>query len=113
MAKLSEWVVKQQRLVNRDRLLGDDGELFLQMPSNGTKTWVIEYELNSSRTKYTIGRYSRNGGQGDSISSLAKERPAVLGASSCDCRQLEGGLKSRAQSSRRMGGMVTRRPRAA
>ena len=41
MAKLSEWVVKQQRLVNRDRLLGDDGELFLQMPSNGTKTWVI------------------------------------------------------------------------
>ena len=61
--------MKQQRPVNRDRLLGDDGELFLQMPSNGTKTWVIEYELNSSRTKYTIGRYSRNGAQGDSISA--------------------------------------------
>lgn len=52
----------------RDRLLGDGDGLFLRIRPNGTKTWVIEYELEGSRTKYTIGGYSRDGAPGESIS---------------------------------------------
>ncbi len=52
----------------RDRLLGDGDGLFLRVRPHGTKTWVIEYEFNGVRTKYTIGGYSRNGAPGGSIS---------------------------------------------
>jgi integrase len=51
----------------RDRLLGDGDGLFLRIRPHGTKTWVIEYEFQGSRTKYTIGGYSRNGAPGESI----------------------------------------------
>ena len=53
----------------RDRLLGDGDGLFLRVRPHGTKTWVIEYEFQGQRTKYTIGGYSRDGASGDSISS--------------------------------------------
>lgn len=39
------------------------------MRPHRTKTWVIEYELQGQRTKYTIGGYSRDGAPGESISS--------------------------------------------
>jgi len=51
----------------RDRLLGDGDGLFLRVRPHGTKTWVIEYEFQGSRTKYTIGGYSREGAPGESI----------------------------------------------
>lgn len=51
----------------RDRLLGDGDGLFLRIRPHGTKTWVIEYEFQGSRTKYTIGGYSRKGAPGESI----------------------------------------------
>lgn len=51
----------------RDRLLGDGDGLFLRVRPHGTKTWVIEYEHQSKRTKYTIGGYSRDGAPGNSI----------------------------------------------
>ena len=51
----------------RDRLLGDGDGLFLRVRPHGTKTWVIEYEFEGRRTKYTIGGYSRNGALGESI----------------------------------------------
>lgn len=51
----------------RDRLLGDGDGLFLRIRPHGTKTWVVEYEFQGSRTKYTIGGYSRNGAPGESI----------------------------------------------
>ncbi len=51
----------------RDRLLGDGDGLFLRVRPHGTKTWVIEYELQGRRTKYTIGGYSRSGAPGESI----------------------------------------------
>lgn len=51
----------------RDRLLGDGDGLFLRVRPHGTKTWVIEYEHQSKRTKYTIGVYSRDGASGKSI----------------------------------------------
>lgn len=51
----------------RDRLIGDGDGLFLRVRPHGTKTWVIEYEFQGSRTKYTIGGYSRNGAPGESI----------------------------------------------
>lgn len=51
----------------RDRLLGDGDGLFLRLRPHGTKTWVIEYEFQGSRTKYTIGGYSREGAPGESI----------------------------------------------
>lgn len=50
-----------------DRLLGDGDGLFLRVRTHGTKTWVIEYEHQGKRTKYTIGGYSRDGAPGDSI----------------------------------------------
>jgi len=52
----------------RDRLLGDGDGLFLRVRPHGTKTWVIEYEFHATRTKYTIGGYSRDGAPGESIS---------------------------------------------
>ncbi|MHB0916660.1 MAG: tyrosine-type recombinase/integrase [Thiobacillus sp.] len=52
---------------NRDRLLGDGDGLFLRVRPHGTKTWVIEYEFQGSRTKYTIGGYSRHGAPSESI----------------------------------------------
>jgi hypothetical protein len=70
MAKLSAMGCEAaQPHLNKDRLFGDGDGLFLRIRRPGKKTWVIEYELNSSRTKYTIGRYSRNGARGDSISA--------------------------------------------
>lgn len=51
----------------RDRLLGDGDGLFLRIRPHGTKTWIVEYEFQGSRTKYTIGGYSRNGAPGESI----------------------------------------------
>lgn len=51
----------------RDRLLGDGDGLFLRIRPHGTKTWVIEYEFQGRRTKYTIGGYSREGAPGESI----------------------------------------------
>jgi integrase len=51
----------------RDRLLGDGDGLFLRVRPHGTKTWVIEYEFQGRRTKYTIGAYSRDAAPGDSI----------------------------------------------
>lgn len=71
----------------RDRLLGDGDGLFLRVRAHGTKTWMIEYEFLGKRTKYTIGGYSRDGAQGDSIpdwlrygqQSLAQAR-AIAGA---------------------------------
>jgi integrase len=51
----------------RDRLLGDGDGLFLRVRPHGTKTWMIEYEFQGGRTKYTIGGYSRDGAPGNSI----------------------------------------------
>jgi integrase len=51
----------------RDRLLGDGDGLFLRVRPHGTKTWLIEYEHQGKRTKYTIGGYSRDGAPGNSI----------------------------------------------
>lgn len=51
----------------RDRLLGDGDGLFLRVRPHGTKTWMIEYEHQGKRTKYTIGGYARDGAPGNSI----------------------------------------------
>lgn len=51
----------------RDRLLGDGDGLYLRVRPHGTKTWVVEYELQGRRTKYTIGAYFRDGAPGESI----------------------------------------------
>ncbi len=51
----------------RDRLLGDGDGLFLRVRPHGTKTWLIEYEHQGKRTKYTIGGYARDGAPGNSI----------------------------------------------
>jgi len=51
----------------RDRLIGDGDGLFLRVRPHGTKTWVIEYEFQGGRTKYTIGGYAREGATGESI----------------------------------------------
>ena len=45
----------------RDRLLGDGDGLFLRIRPNGTKTWVIEYELKGARRKFTAGLYVSDG----------------------------------------------------
>ncbi len=51
----------------RDRLLGDGEGLFLRIRSHGTKTWLIEYEFEGVRRKYSIGVYDPNGSPGESI----------------------------------------------
>ena len=68
MAKLSAVTCESAKPDKaRDRLLGDGDGLFLRVRPHGTKTWLIEYEFNSQRTKYTIGVYDREGAHGDSI----------------------------------------------
>ena len=57
----------------RDRLIGDGDSLYLRVRPHGTKTWVIEYEFQGKRTKYTIGAYSRDGAPGDSISDWLRQ----------------------------------------
>lgn len=52
----------------RDRFLGDGDGLFLRIRPNGTKTWLLEYEFNGRRTRYSVGVYQREGAHGDSIS---------------------------------------------
>jgi integrase len=51
---------------DRDRLLGDGAGLFLRIRPHGTKTWLVEYEFNGTRRKYTVGVYDRNGATGES-----------------------------------------------
>ena len=62
----------------RDRLLGDGDGLFLRIRPNGTKTWMIEYELQGKRTKHTIGGYSRQSAPGESISDWLKHGQQTL-----------------------------------
>lgn len=52
---------------SRDRLLGDGDGLFLRVRPHGTKTWLIEYIFNGTRTKYSVGTYDREGAPGESI----------------------------------------------
>lgn len=52
---------------SRDRMLGDGDGLFLRVRPHGTKTWLVEYVFNGTRTKYTIGAYDRDGATGESI----------------------------------------------
>jgi integrase len=49
----------------RDRLLGDGDGLFLRIRSHGTKTWLIEYEFEGTRRKYTIGVFDSQGAPGE------------------------------------------------
>jgi integrase len=51
----------------RDRLLGDGDGLFLRIRPHGTKTWLIEYEFDGVRRKYTIGVFDPGGAPGESI----------------------------------------------
>ena len=86
MAKLSAMGCEAaQPHLNKDRLFGDGDGLFLRIRRHGKKTWVIEYELNSSRTKYTIGRYSRNGARGDSISAWLRNGEQSVARGTGDC----------------------------
>ena len=74
----------------RDRLLGDGDGLFLRVRPHGTKTWVIEYEFNGVRTKYTIGGYSRNGAAGESISEWLRNGQQSL----AQARSIAGNWKA-------------------
>ena len=51
----------------RDRLLGDGDGLFLRIRPHGTKTWLIEFEFEGVRRKYTIGIYDAAGSPAESI----------------------------------------------
>ena len=53
----------------RDRVLGDGDGLFLRIQSSGTKMWVIEYEFQLRRRKYTIGVFDTAGAAGESITA--------------------------------------------
>jgi hypothetical protein len=74
----------------RDRLLGDGDGLFLRVRPHGTKTWLIEYEFQGRRTKYTIGTYSRDGAPGDSISDWLRHGRLSL----TQARSVAGNWKS-------------------
>lgn len=52
---------------DRDRLIGDGDGLFMRVRANGTKTWVIEFELGGKRWKYSIGHYDKAGAPGGSL----------------------------------------------
>ncbi len=52
-----------------DRLLGDGDGLFLRISPHGTKTWVVEYDFQARRRKYTIGVFDPSGAHGESITA--------------------------------------------
>ncbi|WP_131112220.1 tyrosine-type recombinase/integrase [Sulfuricystis thermophila] len=80
----------------RDRLLSDGDGLYLRVRPNGTKTWVIEYEHRGKRTKYTIGRYAREGAPGDSIPDWLRHGQQSL----TQARSIAGAWKAARRSGR-------------
>lgn len=74
----------------RDRLIGDGDGLFLRVRPHGKKTWVIEYEFQGRRTKYTIGGYLREGAPGDRISAWLRHGQQSL----TQARSIAGNWKS-------------------
>ncbi len=85
----------------RDRLLGDGDGLFLRVRPHGTKTWMIEYEFQGRRTKYTIGVYSRDGAPGGSISDWLRHGQLSL----TQARSIAGSWKSARRAGQSGGGM--------
>jgi integrase len=71
MSKLSAKLCETAKTsaVSGDRLLGDGDGLFLRVRPRGTKTWVVEYEFQARRRKYTIGVFDAKGGPGESITA--------------------------------------------
>jgi len=53
----------------KDRLLGDGDGLFLRVRPNGTKTWLIEYEFQKRRRKYTVGAFDPSGSPGGNLAA--------------------------------------------
>ena len=45
-------------------MLGDGHGLFLRVGPNGTETWVIEYEFQALRRKYSAGVFDADGAPG-------------------------------------------------
>ena len=71
MAKLSAKTCEAAKpdAAGKDRLLGDGDGLFLRIRYNGTKTWLVEYEFQTQRRKYTIGVFDTAGAPGQSITA--------------------------------------------
>jgi hypothetical protein len=73
----------------RDKLLGDGDGLFLRIRPHrvrrrGTKTWMIEYEFEGHRRKFTIGVYDAPGSPGESIAEwLEYGRLSLAHADAC------------------------------
>lgn len=78
----------------RDRLLGDGDALFLRVRPHGTETWVIEYEFQGKRTKYTISGHARIGAPGDSSSDWLRHGQLSL----TQARSIAGGWKAARQA---------------
>ena len=65
-----------------DRLLGDGDGLFLRVRHvrpHDTKTWVVEYEFQARRRKYTIGVFDTAGAPGESITAWLEHGRLSLG----------------------------------
>lgn len=68
MAKLTTLVCDSAKSGSLpERLLGDGDGLFLRVHASGTKTWLVEYQHEGRRTKYTLGTYRKEGATGDSV----------------------------------------------
>jgi hypothetical protein len=74
MAKLTARVCETSKSENtgNDRLLSDGDGLYLRVRPNGTKSWLVEYEFQARRRKYTIGVLDTTGAPGESISAWLK-----------------------------------------
>ena len=71
MSKLSprQCETAQPKVSGGDRLLGDGDGLFLRVRPQGTKMWMVEYEFQGRRCKYTIGVFDASGAPGESITA--------------------------------------------
>jgi integrase len=68
MAKLTAKACETAKAMPvRDRLLGDGDGLFLRVRPNGSKTWIIEFEIGGHRRKHRIGVYDASGSPGETI----------------------------------------------
>lgn len=74
MAKLTARACETSKCesTGKDRSLSDGDGLYLRVRPNGTKSWLVEYEFQARRRKYTIGVFDTPGAPGESVSEWLK-----------------------------------------
>lgn len=75
----------------RDRVPWRWRWLVLADQATGTRTWIVEYEFQAHRRKYTIGAFDTAGAPGQSITAWLEHGRLSLGQARAIAAEWEGG----------------------